>query len=121
MKQDFEKVMETAGYVVDKAAHQAALAAQSGRGHVELYQLKRRLAKSQKQLGALVYMLNKTGQDSEPMVEHYINEIDDLKAKIELHEARKAVEKTFLQCTMCGAKSAQRTLFCRRCGAKMPK
>ncbi len=121
MKQEFDKVMYVAGKVMDKAAQQAAVAAQNGRNQVELHRLNRRLAKAQKQLGALVYMLHKTGQESEAMVAHYIDEIDEVKAQIELHEARKDMESKKVCCAMCGALGMGDMLFCRRCGARMPK
>ncbi len=121
MKTELDKVMTAAGQVADKASRQAVAAVQNGHCKVEIFRLKRRLAKAQKQLGALVYMLHKTGQESEPMVLHYVEEIDALKAQIELHEAQNEAEKTMLRCALCGAVGMEGLLFCRRCGAKIPK
>ncbi len=121
MKQEFDSMFTSAGRVVDKVAQQAVEVAQNGRGRVELYQLKRRLAKAQKQLGALVYMLHKTEQESDTMVEHYVREIDVIKAQIELHEAQQAMDNSHVQCALCGAQGMKNTLYCRRCGARLPK
>ena len=120
MKQGLDKLMDTAGRVADKAARATSSAVEKGKDRLELVQLQQRLSKAQKQLGALVYMLHKTGQENAPMVEHYIREIDEIKTQIEfIKPGESTAEPTVYHCPSCGAEGMEDAMFCRRCGAKL--
>ncbi|MDL2252853.1 zinc ribbon domain-containing protein [Ruminococcaceae bacterium OttesenSCG-928-I18] len=119
MKQELDRIMDVAGRVADKAARATSTVVERGKDKMELYTLQQKLSKAQKQLGALVYMLHKTGQENQPMVEHYINEIDELKAQIEFLQPTETVAVQVHECPSCGAEGMGDAMFCRRCGAKL--
>ncbi len=119
MGQGLDKLVDTAGRMADKAAKATTSVVERSRDKLEVYQLQQRLSKAQKQLGALVYMLHKTGQENLPMVEHYISEIDELKAQIDFLQPTEAVTVQVHECPVCGAEGMGDAVFCRRCGAKL--
>ena len=119
MRQELDKLMDAAGRVADKAARATSTVVERSKDKMELYTLQQKLSKSQKQLGALVYMLHKTGQENAPMIEHYIAEMDDLKAQIEFLQPTETVNVSVHECPSCGAEGMGDAMFCRRCGAKL--
>ncbi len=120
MKQGLDRLADTAGRMADKAAKVTTSVVEKGKDKVEIFQLQQRLSKAQKQLGALVYMLRKTGQENAPMIEHYVREIDDLKAQIEFLQPMATENELHVhECPSCGAEGMENAMFCRRCGAKL--
>ncbi len=121
MRQGLDRLADTAGRMADKAAKVTTSMMEKGKDRVEVFQLQQRLSKAQKQLGALVYMLRKTGQENAPMIEHYVQEIDDLKAQIDFLQPSAAEGEVHVYtCPSCGAEGMEDAMFCRRCGAKLP-
>lgn len=123
MGQNIDKLFDAAGRAADSAAKLTSDLVNKGKDQVELYTLQNRLSKAQKQLGALIYMLHKTEQENEPMVKHYIEEIDRIKeqmAALEKDEPPKPAATAMIQeCPVCGAEVDGDVMFCRSCGAKL--
>lgn len=102
------RAMDTAGELVDK-----------GKDKLDKVSLENQLAKAQRQLGALVYSLHKSGETNEELVNHYISMIADVEAKLNAKEAAEAEKYCVAICPECGAEVGQGAEFCAHCGAKL--
>ncbi len=78
----FDKFMETAGNVAAGAGKVAGELVSKGHDKASELALNARISKLHRQLGALVYALRKNGEENEPMIQWYVDEIDRLKAQI---------------------------------------
>ena len=81
------------------------------------------LGKAQKQLGALVYALHKSGEENDELVKQYIEDIAKIEAQLE--EARKEeAEETVTPevvkfCSKCGREAGADDAFCKNCGSSL--
>ncbi len=82
MSESLERFLDRAGQVAGATAKAATEAAGRGRDKAEQLALQARMAKMERQLGALVYALRKNDEENEAMVGWYVSEIDRLQAKI---------------------------------------
>lgn len=86
MKESIDRILETAGRVADTAVKATAELVEKGKDKVDQSVLQNRLAKAQRQLGELVYILRKTGETNEPMITHYMDQIERIKKELALYE-----------------------------------
>lgn len=82
MKQGMDKWIDRAGLVAEGAARATSAIVSKGREKMDKMALNARLAKLHRQLGALVYMLHKNGEENQPMIQWYVGEIDRIKLKL---------------------------------------
>ena len=87
---DINKIKEQSMQFVDTAYKAAMDIADKGKNQLDLASQQNRLAKAQRQLGALVYSLAKGNEENQPLVDKYIEmianieqELSDLKASLE--------------------------------------
>lgn len=80
---DIEMLKEQGLQLVDTAKKTAADLAEKGKSQLELVNQQARLSKAQRQLGALVYSLHKSGEENQPLVDKYIEAIEEIEAAIE--------------------------------------
>ncbi|MGN0983953.1 MAG: zinc-ribbon domain-containing protein [Gemmiger sp.] len=80
---DIEMLKEQGLQLVDTAKKTAADLAEKGKSQLELVNQQARLSKAQRQLGALVYSLHKSGEENQPLVDKYIEAIAEIEAAIE--------------------------------------
>ena len=98
-----------------------------------------KLLKAQRQLGALVYSLAKGKEENQPLVDKYIEMIDNIEQEIArlkasltpaeaaeveyvVHEeapAAEAAPEEHKACPQCGAPVSDDALFCNKCGAQL--
>ena len=117
--------------------------AERGKTQAKIVNEQTKLAKAQRQLGALVYSLAKGNEENQPLVDKYIEMIDaiekdlaDLRASLDTPaaeaaaepEAPAAAESTTIEpeqkaekktCPQCGAPVSEDALFCNKCGAQL--
>ena len=119
----FDDLLESSAKMADKVAKVTGEYIDKGKDKINELSLENELSKAQKQLGALVYALHKSGETNEELVNQYIEDI----AKIEkqLEEARKEEPETASEpitpevvkfCSNCGAEIGCEDAFCRSCG-----
>lgn len=113
---DIAVLKEQGLQLVDSAKKTALELADKGKGladkgktQLEIANQQARLTKAQRQLGALVYSLHKTGEENQPLVDKYIETvaeiektIEDLKAQLTpaeaaLYDEEKSAEETKLE------------------------
>lgn len=80
---DIDKITEQGLQLVDMAKKTALDLADKGKNQLDLVNAQTRLSKAQRQLGALVYSLHKSGEDNQPLVDKYIENIAEIEASIE--------------------------------------
>lgn len=68
---------------VDTAYKAAMDIADKGKNQLDLASQQNRLAKAQRQLGALVYSLHKADEENQPLVDKYIENIAEIEKAIE--------------------------------------
>lgn len=82
MANTLDKWMETAGNVASGAVKATEDLVHKGYDKANELALSAKIAKMHRQLGALIYALRKNGEDNEPMIQWYVEEIDRLKAQM---------------------------------------
>ena len=78
----FDKLKESAATLADGAVKVAGDLAQKGKKQVDQIALENKLAKAQRQLGALVYSLHKNGETNQELVNQYIQAVADVEAEL---------------------------------------
>jgi len=138
---DINKIKEQSMQFVDTAYKAAMDIADKGKNQLDLASQQNRLAKAQRQLGALVYSLHKAEEENQPLVDKYIENIaeiekaiEEIKARMtpdeaaaaEAAEAEQAAEDPHApqrgetkECPVCHADVDADALFCNHCGAQL--
>ena len=84
---DFDKIKEQSMQFVDVAKKTAMDLADKGKNQ------QTQLSKAQRQLGALVYSLHKSGEENQPLVDKYIEHIASIEAAIEEIKSRMTADE----------------------------
>lgn len=143
MSIELDRIMETGSKVMDGAKKAVSELAVEGKRQADLLAARRKLAKTQRQLGALVYSLASSGSENPQLVKKYIASIASIEAEIaDLQKpdeagAAKQQEYSFVSepetqptacehkhceskvCPQCGSEVKEDALFCNRCGAQL--
>lgn len=90
---DFDKIKEQSMQFVDVAKKTAMDLADKGKNQLDLINQQTQLSKAQRQLGALVYSLHKSGEENQPLVDKYIEHIASIEAAIEEIKSRMAADE----------------------------
>ena len=80
---DFDLRKEQGLQLVDTAKKTALDLAGKGKIQLDLANQQARLTKAQRQLGALVYSLHKSGEENQPLVDKYIEAVAEVEKAIE--------------------------------------
>ena len=127
---------------VDTAYKAAMDIADKGKNQLDLASQQNRLAKAQRQLGALVYSLHKAEEENQPLVDKYIENIAEIEKAIEEIKARMTPDEAAAaeaaeaeqealadaadrprgetkECPVCHADVDADALFCNHCGAQL--
>lgn len=123
----FEQIKKNAVRLADSATQVGTELYQKGKEKVDLITLENKLAKAQRQLGALVYSLHKNGEENAPLVARYIDAIATIETKIEAYGAVTPETPTVdatnaattVLCPQCGAEVDPDAIFCPGCGYKL--
>lgn len=91
---DFDKIKEQSMQFVDVAKKTAMDLADKGKNQLDLINQQTQLSKAQRQLGALVYSLHKSGEENQPLVDKYIEHIASIEAAIEEIKSRMTADET---------------------------
>ena len=143
---DIDMLKEQGIQLFDTAKKTAQDIADKGKNQLELLNQQARLSKAQRQLGALVYSLAKGKEENQPLVDRYIEMIDNIEQEIArlkasltpaeaaeaeyvVHEevaadqpeapAAEAAPEEHKACPQCGAPVSDDALFCNKCGAQL--
>ena len=134
---DIEMLKEQGLQLVDSAKKTAQDLADKGKNKLDLLNQQARLSKAQRQLGALVYSLAKGKEENQPLVDKYIEMIDNIEQEIARLKASltpaEAAEAEYVvheevpadqpeehkACPQCGAPVSDDALFCNKCGAQL--
>lgn len=131
MNIDLDKILETGAQLADSAKKTATDLAQKGKKQVDLMNAQTRLSKAQRQLGALVYSLEKNGEKNDLLVKKYVDAISAIEEEIESlkkQESQTSYTYTYTApaqepgkktCPQCGAEVDEDALFCSGCGAQL--
>ena len=84
---DFDALKEQGIQMMDTVQKTAQDLADKGKTQMELIKQQGKLAKAERQLGALVYSLHKNGEENQPLVDKYLDAIAEVEAAIETLKA----------------------------------
>ena len=118
MKNTVDSLLQAAATVADSAMKATAELTEKGKRRIDQGVLQNRLGKLQKQLGALVYTLQKSGESNQPMIEHYVAEIDRVKELLAEY-GEPDLEKEDPVCTCTEVK--EDAVFCGCDGDELPE
>ena len=143
---DFNKIKEMGLEYAEKGRNAAMDLAERGKTQAKIVSEQTKLAKAQRQLGALVYSLAKGNEENQPLVDKYIEMIGTIEANIAaLKDSLGPVAEVITQdldaepavdaeapaqpeaapaqdkktCPQCGAPVSDDALFCNKCGAQL--
>ena len=119
MADSFEKLKQAGGKLAGAAGRSAAKLADKGKTELDRIALNRRLARAERQLGALVYSMRKAGESNETLVLRYMEEIDFAHLQLDKLQAEEDTKVTVHACPACGAEAPEGVTFCGSCGAKL--
>ena len=124
---DFNKIKEMGLEYAEKGRNAAMDLAERGRTQAKIVSEQTKLARAQRQLGALVYSLAKGNEENQPLVDKYIEMISSIEAN--LNALKESLEPTVEKdkkpdtdkktCPQCGAPVSEDALFCNKCGAQL--
>ena len=80
---DFNKIKEMGLEYAEKGRNAAMDLAERGRTQAKIVSEQTKLARAQRQLGALVYSLHKAGEENQPLVDKYIAAVAEVEKAIE--------------------------------------
>lgn len=118
----FDKLRESAATLADGAARVTEDLVQKGKKQVDQLALENKLAKAQRQLGALVYSLRKNGETNEELIDRYVQVVAQVEAELAAlaqlpkEEQPQPQQTVTTYCPQCGAEVDPGTIFCPRCG-----
>ena len=129
---DFDKILRAGSKAAESAKKTAAELADKGKKQVNLVNEQSKLARAQRQLGALVYSLHVNGEENQPRVEKYIQAVAEIEANIERLKTEADADVSDPEftdvtgeethgryCPQCGAEVEEDALFCNHCGAQL--
>lgn len=146
---DFNKIKEMGLEYAEKGKNAAMDLAERGKTQAKIVNEQTKLARAQRQLGALVYSLAKGNEENQPLVDKYIEMIDTIEKELAAlresistpaaepvqdadtapAEANETVTVEFpldekpesdkKTCPQCGAPVSEDALFCNKCGAQL--
>lgn len=125
MKEAINKLFHATKQVADEACHGANILANKGKQKIDQLSLENELGKAQRQLGALVYSLAKSGEQNDALVQQYIDVVAAIEEELAALTAEKPVADTKIHvanvCPNCGNEVAEDALFCSGCGTRCAK
>ena len=144
---DFNKIKEMGLEYAEKGRNAAMDLAERGRTQAKIVSEQTKLARAQRQLGALVYSLAKGNEENQPLVDKYIEMIGSIEADLKetlgpaaevithdldeepAEDSGITIEPTVEKdkkpdtdkktCPQCGAPVSEDALFCNKCGAQL--
>ena len=143
---DFNRIKKMGLEYAEKGKNAALDLAEKGKTQALIVNEQGKLLKAQRQLGALVYSLAKGKEENQPLVDKYIEMIDNIEQEITrlkasltpaeaaevdyvAHEEEPAAEPEapaaeaapaeHKSCPQCGAPGSDDALFCNKCGAQL--
>lgn len=140
---DFNKIKEMGLEYAEKGKNVALDLAEKGKTQAMILNEQGKLLKAQRQLGALVYSLAKGKEENQPLVDKYIELIDNIEQELTrlkasltpaeatevefvIHQEDEAPEREpdaaaprHKSCPQCGAPVSEDALFCNKCGAQL--
>ena len=123
----FDNLLENSAKMADKVVKVTGEYIDKGKEKINELSLENELSKAQKQLGALVYALHKTGESNDELVNQYIEEIAKIEKQLEevrnesCEEAEAVIDiepeeiKEVKYCRNCGTDVDSDNAFCNNC------
>jgi ribosomal protein L40E len=130
MAMDFDKIKATGLGYAEMGKNAVLDLTEKAKTEAKILNDQNKLAKAQRELGALVYSLAKSGESNQPLTDKYIDAIGALEQEIEqlravagpaaaAPAAQESAAPAGRVCPQCGAQVPEDALFCNKCGAQL--
>ena len=106
---DFEFLKQSASVLADAAVKTTKDLTDKGKHKMDVLAAERHLAKTQRQLGALVYSLHKNGESNDQLVKKYLQAVAQAEEQLAQVTAEQAEE----------SRDVRMEKICMRCGAEI--
>ena len=122
---DWKQLRNTASEVAGKMVDATGELVEKGKKQGDILSLENQLAKAQRQLGALVYTMNRSGAENPALMQRYMEEIDSIQRQLDackndvLYSEGPVETSAVRLCVQCGRPVADDAVFCPACGAKL--
>lgn len=124
---DWNKLKQAGAQVADSAMRTAGTLYEKGKKEARLVALESKLGRAQRELGALVYSLRRTGEENEAFIAGLCEDIAAIEAKIAARraggaqqpQAQPAAASSVKCCPQCGAEVEKEAMFCPGCGCQL--
>lgn len=122
---NFDRFKQGAASLADAAVKTGSTLYGKGKTQINLLSLETKLSKAQRQLGALVYSLHKSGETNDTLVQRYLLAIEAIEGQIAAETAKNKPAAAMpggvatVLCPQCGAEVDPNAIFCPGCGNKL--
>lgn len=116
-----DKLADMCAATAGKCAKATGDIVAGGKKKMDIIAIENHIAKAERQLGALVYSLHKSGEKNTLLVKRYLDNITSLDKELSALKGEQCEETyaTEHRCNVCGAEVSEDALFCNSCGGKL--
>lgn len=126
-----DQAVKVAGEAFEQSKAFAGEAMDKGKKKVNQLALESDLAKAERQLGALMYVMHKTGEHNPELLEQYLADVEKIDKELERLKAEdsvcseqyitpdEVVQSDVKVCPACGEEVTEGDIYCRSCGEKL--
>ncbi len=115
-----EDVLLNARTAVDSVGKKAGKMIDMSKLTLAAADLKAEISKKYEILGRVIFESKQTGKNYDKSVEELIEKIADLQAQLKTVNEAIGNSKQKAKCPSCGAYNAKGSVFCNKCGEKLP-
>lgn len=114
-----DRLADMCAVTADKCAKATSSIVAEGKKKMDVIALNKHIAKAQRQLGALVYSLHKSGEKNTLLVKRHLDNIDELCTELKKLTGGEDDYSDKPCCEVCGTEVSEDALFCNGCGGKL--
>lgn len=113
------KTSKAASRAVESAGKAAGDMAQATKLNLQIFDLNTECEVLYKEIGKLVYQIHQGAEVAPDAMDGYLEQLDDVRARVEELRAQLADMKQTVVCPSCGKQCSREDAYCAGCGAAL--